>query len=651
MGYVLASLVNGAMSGTESLVAQTDTLAPITVATTTATGLGTPTEATQEFGATSVTSNVDGSFDVFWSVFTLTSGVSFLGPDTEFEQEFSASGEALGSAKTLSTIGSPDSSLFSWASATPSGGYVLPSVSSSIDPSTEADTETLVVQTDTLAPITVTTLTNPENSQDSQSIVPTGVSSNTDGSFDVFWSDFSGEESSPTGNFLVAATQFEQAYSATGQVLGSAKLIATAPSNSSQRFVAATATADGGYVLASESGSIFGGDQTLLVQTDKLAPFTVTIVSASSTEIDDAWVASNADGSFDVFWSLATLGSTQESTEFEQAYSASGEALGAAVPIATGSSATRAFVAATGTSSAGGSTPPSPVTADILWQNRSTGQASIWEMDGSALVGGGAVSPSPGPSWTEIGTGDFNKDGQPDILWQNASTGQASIWEMNGSSLIGGGAVTPNPGPSWRAIGTGDFNHDGFSDILWQNTNTGQASIWEMSGASLSGGGPVTPNPGPAWKAIGTGDFNHDGFSDILWQNANTGQVSIWEMHGNTLIEGGPVTPNPGTAWQAIGTGDFNHDGFSDDILFQNKNTGQVSVWEMDGASLIGGGPVSANPGTSWHATEASGGGSDILLQNTSGQTSIWEMNGNTIAGGGPVSPNPGPSWHAIGLT
>jgi hypothetical protein len=26
-------------------------------------------------------------------------------------------------------------------------------------------------------------------------------------------------------------------------------------------------------------------------------------------------------------------------------------------------------------------------------------------------------------------------------------------------------------------------------------------------------------------------------------------------------------------------------------------------------------------------------------------------MNGNTIAGGGPVSPNPGPSWHAIGLT
>jgi hypothetical protein len=111
------------------------------------------------------------------------------------------------------------------------------------------------------------------------------------------------------------------------------------------------------------------------------------------------------------------------------------------------------------------------------------------------------------------------------------------------------------------------------------------------------------------------------------------------------------VSPNPGPAWQAIGTGDFSHDGFSDDILFQNKSTGQVSVWEMNGNALVGGGPVSPNPGTSWHAIGTGDGGSDILFQNTSGQTSIWDMNGNTLIGGGPVSPNPGPSWRAVGLT
>ena len=86
------------------------------------------------------------------------------------------------------------------------------------------------------------------------------------------------------------------------------------------------------------------------------------------------------------------------------------------------------------------------MTSSILWQNTSTGQASIWDMNGSTLVGGGAGDPNPGPSWTEIGTGDFNGDGISDILWRNASTGQASIWEMNGNNLLGGGAVSPNPG-------------------------------------------------------------------------------------------------------------------------------------------------------------------------------------------------------------
>src|SRR3984957_10858969 len=287
-----------------------------------------------------------------------------------------------------------------------------------------------------------------------------------------------------------------------------------------------------------------------------------------------------------------------------------------------------------------------PIIDTLLWQNVD-GQASIWEMDGNTKIGGGpAGAINPGPTWKAVGTGDFNHDGNSDILWQNTVSGQASIWEMDGTTKIGGGpAGSVNPGPSWKAVGTGDFNHDGNSDILWQNTN-GQASIWEMDGTTKIGGGPAgSVNPGPSWKAVGTGDFNHDGNSDILWQNTVSGQVSIWEMDGTTKIGGGPVA-NLGPSWKAVGTGDFNHDGNSD-ILWQNTVSGQVSIWEMDGTTKIGGGPV-ANRGTSWQAIGASG--SDILWQNTSGQTSIWEMDGNTNIGGGPTGPNPGPSWHAIGL-
>ena len=52
---------------------------------------------------------------------------------------------------------------------------------------------------------------------------------------------------------------------------------------------------------------------------------------------------------------------------------------------------------------------------------------------------------------------------------QNTSSGQVSIWEMNGNNIISGGPVA-NPGPSWHAVGTGDFNDDRHSDILMQNT-------------------------------------------------------------------------------------------------------------------------------------------------------------------------------------
>ncbi len=111
---------------------------------------------------------------------------------------------------------------------------------------------------------------------------------------------------------------------------------------------------------------------------------------------------------------------------------------------------------------------------------------------------------------------------------------------MDGNAKIGGGAVTPNPGPAWTAVGTGDFFGNGLSDILWQNTSTGQVSIWEMDENNRIGGGPVTPIPGPSWHAIGTGA----GGSDILWQNPSTGQTSIWEMDGNNAHRRRPCHPH-----------------------------------------------------------------------------------------------------------
>ena len=118
-------------------------------------------------------------------------------------------------------------------------------------------------------------------------------------------------------------------------------------------------------------------------------------------------------------------------------------------------------------------------------------------MDGNTLIGGGTVSPNPGPSWKQVGSGDFNGDGHADILFQNTSSGQVAIWEMNGTTIVGCGTVASNPGPSWHAIGAGVEGTA--SDILFQSTS-GQTAIWDMKGTSIVGAGWSAPTLGRAGR-------------------------------------------------------------------------------------------------------------------------------------------------------
>ena len=204
------------------------------------------------------------------------------------------------------------------------------------------------------------------------------------------------------------------------------------------------------------------------------------------------------------------------------------------------------------------------------------------------------MSPNPGPSWKAIGTGDFNGDGISDILWQNTSTGQAAIWEMNGTTdrrrggepqsraelesgrngrfqprrpfrhpvaehghrpgrdlgygrehLIGGGVVSPNPGPSLACDRIGRFlRRRPFRHPVPERQHGPGRDLGDGRDHP-TGGGVVSPNPGASWHAIGTGA----GGSDILFQNTS-GQSAIWEMDGNTRTRrrGGrpPIPDRPG---------------------------------------------------------------------------------------------------------
>ena len=286
-----------------------------------------------------------------------------------------------------------------------------------------------------------------------------------------------------------------------------------------------------------------------------------------------------------------------------------------------------------------------PVTGSILFQGAS-GQAALWGLDGTHVIAGGVVSPNPGPSWKEIGTGDFNDDGLPDLLWQNAN-GQAAIWDMNGTTPIGGGAVTPQSrgelesGRNRRLQRRRPFRHP-----VAERQRSGRGLGHERRHPDRRRGGDAQSRAelesDRNRRLQRRRPFRHP-VAERKWASGDLGNER--DQHRRRRI----VSANPGSSWQVIGTGDFNSDGHSD-ILWQNTN-GQVAIWEMNGDHIDGGGVVSANPGPSWHVIGTGGeGSSDILFQNTNGQTAIWDMNGTNIVSGGAVGPNPGPSWKAVGL-
>jgi cyclophilin family peptidyl-prolyl cis-trans isomerase len=222
---------------------------------------------------------------------------------------------------------------------------------------------------------------------------------------------------------------------------------------------------------------------------------------------------------------------------------------------------------------------------DILWQNNSTGQRSIWLMSGTAHIGSVNL-PTVATEWNIARAGDFNGDGKPDILWQNSATGQVSIWLMNGT-VHTGGVNLPTVPTGWDIAGVGDFNGDSRLDIVWQNSSTAQRAIWLMNGTVRASivNLPYVP---PEWHIAGAGDFNGNGKPDILWQNSMTGERAVWLMNGTVRasIVNLPYVP---PEWHIAGVGDFNGN-TKPDILWQNSMTGERAIWLMNGtvrASIV----------------------------------------------------------------
>lgn len=271
---------------------------------------------------------------------------------------------------------------------------------------------------------------------------------------------------------------------------------------------------------------------------------------------------------------------------------------------------------------------------DILWRNGSTGQNSIWSMNGAVRAATATLDTVPA-AWTIGGTADFDGDGNIDILWRNGNTGQNAVWRMNGTArTLPASYLDTLVGSAWKIRGLDDFDKNGSVDILWRNTSTGQVSIWRMNATTRLGITNLTTT-GVAWDIVGLADFNGDGFTDILWRNSSTGQNVVWRTNG-AATNGAITLETLPVAWKFAGLNDFNNDG-KIDIFWRNPSTGQNIVWLMNGTVRSQTVNLSS-AGVAWTVAGLkdfnNDGKADILWRNsTSGQNVIWYMNGTSTNG------------------
>lgn len=267
---------------------------------------------------------------------------------------------------------------------------------------------------------------------------------------------------------------------------------------------------------------------------------------------------------------------------------------------ATNRLTSRSFLATVSQPNGGGTNGTGSTSWSLVWQNTSTGAASVWDMDGTTLTDSKRLNVAGVPlAWRIAGVADFDGDGQPDVLWQHTG-GSVALWLMHETNCAATMRLGSSPmGQGWRVASTADLNADGHPDILWQHSS-GATAVWFMDGTNCTSQARLNaPLAGAGWALVGSGHFNVDGYTDLLWQNT-AGSLVVWRMDGTNCTSNFRVnTPAVGSSWQVVALADLTGSGQSD-IVWESSN-GALAYWLMNGTNRVGTGRLNpASVPSSW---------------------------------------------------
>src|SRR5258708_22682244 len=109
-----------------------------------------------------------------------------------------------------------------------------------------------------------------------------------------------------------------------------------------------------------------------------------------------------------------------------------------------------------------------------------------------------------------------------------------------------------------------------------------------MNGTTISGGATnLATVTDLNWRIAGSGDFDGDGKSDILWRHGATGEISIWFMNGATILSAPVFGAVTDLNWSITGGRELDEDAHSHSVWHNSRIDSSHHII-LNGATIFG---------------------------------------------------------------